>query len=266
MQRYSDMHNLILWSESLYTKTDKKQSGEGAWFILRPVIDTQSGLTGADETNFLSFLCRFVLLKWDIRFQNSYGSDCTEMCRKSKSVTANTAADLQTRSSGGMIFTYSCYVSEHKCHFNEAGLYFDACFHLNTHISSPPARRAAERVSRSKIWLYHQVSIPAGPLHCLLLILQTGAGGLKLLLQWISPPLCFYLSGKHWGATQPCRPCLSVWSAPCLCYVEAWMLGFHKNGVFTLSISWYLKPMFSRIIKPTRKIATHAVHFIFISL
>lgn len=107
LRTHSDVHNLIMWSESLYTKPGKKQKEKWVWFVLWPVIDFQTGLTGADENNFLSFLCRFVLLKWDIHFQNSSSSNCTEMCRKSKAVTANAAADRQTLSSGGMIFTYS---------------------------------------------------------------------------------------------------------------------------------------------------------------
>lgn len=73
------------------------------------------------------------------------------MCRKPERATAKAAADLQTPSSGGMTFAHSRSISEHKCHFNEPGLYFDACFHLNTHISSPLAQRGAEAASRSKI-------------------------------------------------------------------------------------------------------------------
>lgn len=57
LRRRSDMHNLILWSESLYTKTGKSSQEKWVWFVMWPVIDIQTGLTGADETNFLSFLC-----------------------------------------------------------------------------------------------------------------------------------------------------------------------------------------------------------------
>lgn len=130
----------------------------------------------------------------------------------------------------GWIFAYSRSILKHKCHFNEPGLYFDACFHLNTHISSPLAQRAAEAASRSKIWLYHQVSIPAGLLRCLILILQTGVGGLKLLLQWISPPLFLFVR-KTSVLRSAVSTCLSVPSAACLCCVEAWILGFHKRFI-----------------------------------
>lgn len=228
---------IISYSEArVFTRKQTKSSREKwVWFT---VIDTQTGLTGADETNFLSFLLPlcFVEMRY-IPLQSSYGS---EMCRKPERATANAAADLQTPSSGGTTFPRSRYIAEHKCHFDEPGLYFDACFHLNTHISSPLAQRAAEAASRRKIWLYHQVSIPAGPLRCLLLILQTGVGGLKLLLQWISPPLFLFVR-KTSVLRSAVSACLSV---PCLCCVEAWILGFHKRFIH---LPLALKPFISAL-------------------
>lgn len=196
------------------------------------------------------FWAAFVVSKWDIWFQKQRRLRLRLGWAESQRATANTAADPRTASSGGMIFTYSCYVLGALMSFQWAGLSFDARFHLNTHISSPPARRAAEAAARSKIWLYHQASIPAGPLRCLVLILQTGVGGLKLLLQWISPLLCFYLSGKHWCTARPCRLSLPVGSAACLCLVSMkcffWGIFILPNGKSTT--------------------ATHAMHFISFSL
>lgn len=107
-------------------------------------------------------------------------------------------------------FEYKCHCSDHAFIFPLVSIQPPASS------SSPRAVCCPETVSRSKIWLYHQISIPAPTCStCLVLIPQTGAGGLKLPLQWISPAQCFYLPRKHSCTAQPCQ-CLSVWLSVCL--------------------------------------------------
>lgn len=64
------------------------------------------------------------------------------------------------------ILLLCCFISEHKCNFppsNPQSFFFSlhASLHLTTRSSSSSVSRTAHTVSRSKIWLYHHVSIPA---------------------------------------------------------------------------------------------------------
>lgn len=66
-KRHSDMLILTFLAKCITKKTKQKSLHEDIVykevFIFRLGIDIQTELTGADETNFLSFLCLFVLSK-----------------------------------------------------------------------------------------------------------------------------------------------------------------------------------------------------------
>lgn len=56
-----------------------------------------------------------------------------------------------------------CFISEHKCNFPPSNplIFFPSSLHLTTRSSSSSVSCTAHTVSRSKIWLYHHISIPA---------------------------------------------------------------------------------------------------------
>lgn len=206
-------------------------SGSHSFFYCRIRFDIQTESNSADETNFLSFLCLFVSLEWDIIYLNESASchfktiTIIPGLRCTESLNPWPPAQLQfcrlnpLERRNSLAF---CCIFEHKCRFKLSNLYFLACFHLTTHSSSSClVWFAAETVSRSKIWLYHQISIAA--LTCsiawywfLKLVQETW----NWSLQWISQPQCFYLSRKHSCTAQPCQSGLSVGFSALLCYAR----------------------------------------------
>lgn len=145
-------------------------------------------------------------------FQNCYNSRWSKKCRKSKSMTKNTTTNLQAKSSRKIIFSYFCCIFEHKRVSTIKPLFFLACFHLTAHSSSSPVWCAAETVSRSKIWLYHQISIPASTCsiawYWFLTLVQEAW---NWSLQWISPCSVFICQENiHALLSRVGSACLSV--------------------------------------------------------